>query len=263
VAKDDNERRDRYIVGVVRAVEDAISFPVACASEASTYLDGGTVAQSVTFATIVIANAKQRLLEGDLKCRPRIPEELRVQLYRLAHRWMAKNPVTQFFECISGPRVRHLVHWEDPQKQRPDDAQPGDRVTVLVDQDCAENSEDTRLSELAVVFCPHEPAPVVRTVDDGLQVLVPALARTGPVAVIKKAPDLSGVQATLEAYADLYVLSWALSIFGYARIDTWAYPHAFSPPILEIEAGKPIDQGAVPQNQPAPGAVNAVGMVSK
>jgi hypothetical protein len=157
---------------------------------------------------------------------------------------MEKNPVTQFLECISGPRVRHIVRWEDPRNQRPDDAQPGDRVTVLVHQDRGENNEGRRLSELGVMFCPHQPAPVVRTVDDGLQVLVPELARTGPVAVIVKVPDFSGVQATLQAYADKYVLSWALSIFGYSRIDTWAYPYAFSPPILEIGSSKPREQDA-------------------
>ena len=45
---------------------------------------------------------------------------------------MCANPVDLFFHTISGPRLRRIVHWEDPERRRPDAARVGDRVTLLL-----------------------------------------------------------------------------------------------------------------------------------
>jgi hypothetical protein len=84
------------------------------------------------------------------------------------------------------------------------------------------------------MFSPHAPAPVVRVVDDGLQVLVPEGSRTGPIAVIKKTPDFAGVKSLIAGYADQFPIEWSLSVFSSVRMDRWAFPDAFGLPILEI-----------------------------
>jgi hypothetical protein len=241
VSKDKPEQRNRFIVGVVRAIEDAIAFPVAFTAEAATYIGEGDGTLSPTHAKIVIANAAQRLLEGDQTCIPLAPAEIRRCLECLAFEWMCKNPVDEFFAAIAGPRLRRIVHWEDPARDRPDDARVGDRVTLLVG-DRGEAKVDSRgeacggddLTSLGVMFSPHSPAPVVRVVDDGLQVLVPEGARTGPIAIVKKEPDFKGVQSLIAEYAARYPVAWSLSVFANVRMDVWAYPVAFGPRILEI-----------------------------
>src|ERR1700680_4835426 len=90
------------------------------------------------------------------------------------------------------------------------------------------------LKDFGVMFCPHAPAPVVRVVDEGIQVLVPGGSRTGPIAVLKKAPDFTNVQSLIAEYADQFPAEWRSSIFSSVRMDTWAFPDAFGPPILEI-----------------------------
>jgi len=57
-------QRDRLIIGIVRAVENAISFPLAYSSAAATYLGEGSGELSRQYAAAVIGNATQRLLEG-------------------------------------------------------------------------------------------------------------------------------------------------------------------------------------------------------
>jgi hypothetical protein len=143
------------------------------------------------------------------------------------------NPVDEFFKVISGPKVRRIVHWENPERVRPDDARAGDPVTLLM----AEHGERCRadsLEGLVVMFCPHQPAPIIRRVDDGLQVRVPQFARTGPIAIVREKPDFSSVQSLIAEYAAEFPLEWGMSIFSVLRMDTWAYPVAFGPPRLEI-----------------------------
>jgi hypothetical protein len=230
--KDRPERRDRFIVGVVRAIEDAIGFPAAFAGEVEAFLDdpGGQVP---LHAEIVIANATQRLIEGDQKCVPRVPREIRRRLHCLARKWMCRNPVDEFFRVISGPKLRHIVHWEDPARKQPDDAREGDQVTLVVAARGACSCTD-RQDQVAVMFCPHQPAAVVRHVDAGYQVLVPPRARTGPIAVVRAKPDFTQVQALIQEYAAEFPREWSMSIFAVLRMDTWAYPDAFGPPIIEI-----------------------------
>jgi hypothetical protein len=239
-SKGRSERRDRLVVGAVRAIESAIGFPVSVSQEAATYLGEGDGTQSPLHAKLVIANAMLRLLESDKVCVPRPPAEIRRRLYCLARRWMLKNPVDLFFETISGPRVTRIVHWEDPSLPRPDDARVGDRVTLLLEReqrnkdDADSDCEERDLSDFSVMFCTHEPAPVVRIVDDGLEVLVPERARTGPIAVVKTKPDFTPVKDLLAAYAASYVSEWSFSVFSSVRMDTWAFPSAFGGPVLEV-----------------------------
>jgi hypothetical protein len=230
--KDRPERRDRFIIGIVRAIEDAIGFPAVFADDAEAFLDGAS-GQVPLHAETVIANATQRLIDGDQRCVPRAPREARRQLRCLAHKWMRSNPVDEFFRVVSGPKVRHIVHWEDPARTQPDDAREGDQVTLVVaarrDDDCWNGNDD-----VAVMFCPHQPAAGVRQVNAGYQVHVPPHARTGPIAIIHPKPDFTSVKALIQDYADEFPTEWSMSIFAVRRLDMWAYPDAFGPPILEI-----------------------------
>jgi hypothetical protein len=85
-SKDKPEQRDRFIAGVVRAIEDAIGFPVAVASEAASYLGEGEAGQVPMHAGLVIANATSRLIESDQKCVPRVPREIHRRLVGLARK---------------------------------------------------------------------------------------------------------------------------------------------------------------------------------
>lgn len=236
VSKDCPEQRDRYIAAIVRAVEQAIAFPVTFAAEAATYIYQGDGTMAPLQARLVIANATRRLLDGDQACTPRAPVEIRRRLHCLARMWMQDNPVDAFFAAVSGPQVRDVVHWEDPKRDRPDDARAGDPVTILVEHPADDDACtcNDALKDCAVMFCPHAPAPVVRTVRGGLQVRVPAGARTGPIAVLKKTPDFAPVQALIARFTACFAVEWSTSIFATARMDVWAFATAFPPPVLEI-----------------------------
>jgi hypothetical protein len=129
VSKNNLAQRDRFIIGIVRAIEEAIAFPVTFAAEAKAYVGEGAGELSPSHTSIVIANATQRLIEADYKCVPLAPHDIRCRLECLARKWMRANPVNAFFDAISGPRLRRIVHWEDPELPRADDARVGDRVT--------------------------------------------------------------------------------------------------------------------------------------
>jgi hypothetical protein len=92
------------------------------------------------------------------------------------------------------------------------------------------------LRDLSVMFCPHQPAPVVRIVEDGLEVRVPEGAVTGPIAVVHSKPDFTKVGVVIDDYFRRYPTETNASIFGMARMDVWAWPFAFGRPILEIMA---------------------------
>ena len=240
VSKDELGQRDRFIIGIVRAIENAMAFPVVYAAETAAYLGKGAGGISPTHASIVIGNAAQRLIEGDQKCVPRVPAEVRLRLECLARQWMCANPVTEFFKVISGPKVCRIVHWEDPSRDQPDDALVGDPVTLLLRPfggDKAESADcgcGEGLRDLGVMFCPHQPAEVVRVVENGLQVKVPESACTGPVAVVRKTPDFTSVWNLIVKYAQEYPVELASSVFSSIRMDVWAYPVAFGRPIIEI-----------------------------
>jgi hypothetical protein len=153
---------------------------------------------------------------------------------------MCANPVTEFFKVISGPKVCRIVHWEDPSRDQPDDALVGDPVILLLRPfggDKAESADcgcGEGLRDLGVMFCPHQPAEVVRVVENGLQVKVPESACTGPVAVVRKTPDFTSVWNLIVKYAQEYPVELASSVFSSIRMDVWAYPVAFGRPIIEI-----------------------------
>jgi hypothetical protein len=231
VSKDDREQRDRFIIGIVRAIEAAIAFPVTFAPEAAAYVGEGTEAMAPLHAAIVIANATQRLIESDQKCIPKAPASIRMRLECLARKWMQANPVDAFFHAISGPKVECI---------EPDDVRVGDLVTLQLRSRCAEDlsREGYEYSELlrrvAVMFCPHQPAEIVSVLENGFQVRVPEGALTGPIAIIRNPPDLGYVHYLLDEYADEYQQEWPFSIFGVVRIDLFCYPEAFGPPRIEI-----------------------------
>jgi hypothetical protein len=242
ISKDDPGRRDRLIIGIVRAIEDAIAFPVTFSAEAAAYLGVPASRLSPAYASVVIANAAQRLIASDQKCVPRPPVEICQRLRRLARQWMRGNPVTAFLDVLSGPKVHRIVHWKDPERGQPDDALVGDAVTLLLARragDAAGEADDDTcgadLRGLGVMFCPHQPAAVVGIVEDGLEVRVPPLACTGPIAVVRSAPDFMPVCKLLAEFAVQYPAEMAASVFARVRMDTWCYPFAFGRPILEVK----------------------------
>jgi peptidoglycan hydrolase-like protein with peptidoglycan-binding domain len=115
----DPPRRDRTILAVVRAIEDAVAFPAAFAAEAAVFLGASDSALSPMYAALVIANATERLLACGPSCPPRPLPDIRGQLKSLALAWMEANPVTAFFEAIEGPKVRHIVRWEADAREGP------------------------------------------------------------------------------------------------------------------------------------------------
>jgi hypothetical protein len=248
VCKDDPCRRDRFIIGLIRAIEDVMAFPVTYSAEAAAYVGEGTGELSPAHASIVIGNATRRLIESDQKCAPRVPAEVRLRLRRLARQWMWANPVTAFLAAVSGPKVHRIVHWEDPARDQPDDARVGDPVTLLLacstedkrEGDAPDDTCGASLQGLGVMFCPHQPAAVVRIVENGLEVRVPERACTGPIAVVQKTPDFAPVRTILGQYVQQYLSELSASVFGYVRMDVWCYPFAFGHPILEIMQA-PID----------------------
>jgi hypothetical protein len=254
ISKGDCERRDRLVVALVHAIEAAIAFPVTFSAEAAAYIGQGTGDISPLFASIVIANATRRLLESDSQCIPLAPRDTRARLECMARRWMRSNPVTSFFDTISGPRIARVVHWEDPARTRPDDARYGDPVTLLLRRDDAEERRDgmemssscAGMEGLAVMFCPHQPAPVLRVVEDGLEVRVPEFASTGPIAVLKQNADFTKVGQVIDAWFSWYPTEMQASIFESVRMDMWAYPYAFGRPILEIAKTFRNGDGLVP-----------------
>jgi hypothetical protein len=244
VSKAQPEQHERFIIGIVRAIEDAIAFPVAYSAEAAAYL-GEDNELSATYVKIVIANATQRLIEGDRRCTPKVPADIRRRLEGLAIRWLHANPVAEFFDAVSGPKLHRIVFWQDPERERPDDARVGDRVTLFVHErgHRGDGEQDAvygdNLSNLAVMFCPHQPAKVVRVLEDGFQVRVPKFARTGPIAIVRKKPDFTDARKRVIEYAEQYPFEWSSSVFANIRMDQWAYPCAFGPPIIEITKESP------------------------
>jgi hypothetical protein len=85
------------------------------------------------------------------------------------------------------------------------------------------------------MFCRHQPGSDVRPLHDGLQTVVPKLALSGPLAVVKLDADLAPVRALVDRYARAYRDEWPFSIFSFVRMDHWDYARAFGPPVLRIE----------------------------
>ena len=231
VCKDQRTRRDGFIHGIVHAIEDAVAFPIAFSVEAARYLGEGGGEISPFQASAVIANATQRLLEGDPACTPRLPGRVCDRLRWLARAWISENPVTKYLEVISGPRVLAV---EVAEQDHSSAVAIGDLVTVRFHLPAG----NRHLSDVAVVFCPHQPAEVMRAVEGGVQVRVPEGAITGPVAIVHRKPDFEAVWNVIFSYGNEYPAAMAASVFGLVRMDTWAYPFSFQHPVVAIATGE-------------------------
>ncbi len=232
VAANDEALRDSLIIGIVRAVEDAICYPLAFCNEAAAYIGQGDGTLATPHAALVIANATRRLIESDYRCDPGVPIDIRARLERLAGKWMRANPVTEMFHAITGPALENIVETIDP-----DDAQTGDTVTLSLKMDCArmatEPASQAFTSNLFVMFSPLEPANAPKWAGDSVQVQIPVRARTGPVAILRK-PDVTDVSYLLNRYACEYPVEWFYSLFSFIPMWKWAYPVALGPPSIEI-----------------------------
>jgi hypothetical protein len=266
VSKDDPAQRDRLIIGIVRAVEDAICYPLAFSAEAAQDVGEGHGRLSSSHVARAICNATGRLIERDERCDPAVAPDIRLRLEGLALKWMAANPVTEMFRALTGPRWAGAI--EDIQ---PDDVKVGDRVTLTLSAGCASDVGMTGANAAAasgfgdnlfVLFCPAQPATVIQATAGTLLVDVPRHARTGPIALVRK-PDLTDVKDLLARYAGEYPVDWFYSLFSFIGMGTWAYPVAFGPPLVEVtdvpedvtvtvhNSGGPLGTGAsTPVGQP-------------
>jgi hypothetical protein len=243
VCNDDLCRRDRYIIGIVRAIEDAVSFPSVYSAEAAAYLDPDNGELAPQFVAIVIGNAAGRLVEGDQRCVPRLPRSIRHRLRCLAVRWMRANPVTEFLKALSGPKIKRILRWQETGREAQcSPAHFGDPLILLLKPDNGADKAEVMdatpccedLQNLGVMFCPHQPAQVVGASQDALEVRVPEGAVTGPIAVVPKVPDFSPVWTILHQYVKCNLPEMSGSVFANVRMDVWCYPFAFGPPCLAI-----------------------------
>lgn len=236
--KDDTERRDRAIVAVVRAIEDAIAFPVTYAAEAATFLGLGNIVLSPTHAAIVIGNATQRLIQSDMACTPRAPADVRRRLEGLACKWMQGNPVTAFFEAIRGPKIHRIVRWQANLREESIELRVGDPIALLVhglrDDDDTACACGIRLQDYGLLFTPRQRVPDPIVVDNGFQVRIPDRSRSGPVIAIPKLPDVTLFVKLLTKYQQEYPDEINSSVFAAAAIDTWAFPIAYRHPCVTI-----------------------------
>jgi hypothetical protein len=238
VSKGDNKQRDRFIVGVVRAIEDAICFPVAYATEVAEYLDGTSAKFASAPVEAVIATATSRFLEGDFACDPRLPTQVRARLEQLACKWMRTNPVTELFCALTGPKWSGKL-----QSIQPSAANIGDEVTLRLCVSCAdpvgdENSLVSRAGPngLKVLFCPRQPAKIVRFSGNQVIVTVPAGSRSGPIALVRDFGSiwLDDIIYLLDRYACEYPVEWSYSVFTLIPMWQWAYPAAFGGPHIKV-----------------------------
>lgn len=227
VWKHDPPRRDRAILAIVRAIEEAVAFPAAFAAEAALLLGASDSGLSPMYAALVIANATERLLAGAASCAPLLPSDIRCRLESLALAWIEANPVTAMFEAIDGPKIHRIVRWETDEREATNPIRIGDTLAVLVDQPC-------ELDNYRVVFTPRQPATDGTVIDRGLQVRVPQQARTGPVIVVPKTPNFDSVIQLLTRYQQQYPDEINASIFALARIDFWAFALAYRHPCVTI-----------------------------
>jgi peptidoglycan hydrolase-like protein with peptidoglycan-binding domain len=227
--KDDLARRDRTILAVVRAIEEAVAFPATFTAAAAVFLGVDNPDLSPAYAALVIANATQRLLASEHVCAPRGPADVRRRLEGLASDWMEANPVTAFFEAIEGPKIHRIVRWQAEKSEERDPLRIGDTITVLVHQSCD-------LENHGVMFTPRQPAPDAIVVDAGYQVRVPQQSRTGPVIVVRTTPDFDCVSQLLARYQQRFPDEINASVFALARIDAWAFPIAYRHPCVWISA---------------------------
>jgi hypothetical protein len=235
VSKDEPALHDFLVTGVIRAVEDAICYPLAYSAEAATYLSGSSAKLVRGQAELVIANATQRLIERDYRCNPLVPAHIRRRLELMARDWMCANPVTAMFAALTGPQLDRIVEQATPR-----DVKPGDIVTLTLRQDCVDSPKILGSGEgepesggVFALFCPTQMAKVLGRGAGKVEVQVPAFARTGPVAVVRQ-PALTDVEYLLRRYACAYPAEWSNCLFSVIPMWKWAYPTAFGPPVVQV-----------------------------
>ena len=253
VSKDDPAQRDRFIVGVVRAIEEAICYPVAYASVAAAYLGIGPSMYPTVQLVALIATATSRFLEGDLQCDPRLPIRVQARLENLACKWMRANPVTELFSALTGPR------WDEALESiQPCSANVGDEVTLRLHNCCtdqmrntqvgnaspgniqgsraSDGSTNTSIKDLRVLFCPRQRASILQYSSGQIVVNVPPGARSGPIAIVRDfgATLLGDIVYLLNLYACEYPVEWEYSVFTLIPMWQWAYPVAFGCPHVKI-----------------------------
>ena len=256
VSKDDPDQRDRLIVGIIRAVEDAICYPLAFSDEAAAYVGEGDGSLSSSHVSRAIGNATTRIIERDTACDPLVGADIRMRLEQIALKWMAANPVTEMFRALTGPRWTRALESIDP-----DDVNVGDRVTLTLRDDCAAppmkpttatpNTAPRAMAGMAaaggapgsaagsapdglyVLFCPSQEATILKATATTLVVEVPRNARTGPIALVRQ-PDVTDVKYLLVRFACEYPEEWSDSLFGVIKMGIWAYADAFGEPLVEI-----------------------------
>jgi hypothetical protein len=229
VSKGDPARLSRYVTAIVRAIENAVAFPLAFADEAAAYVGEGDGTLAPPLATVAVANAALRLLRNDTDCTPAAPVAFCARLEGLAARWIEANPVSGLFELLTGPSLK-----APPFSLSPGAAQVGETVTIKL-----ERGYGVRDDSLVVMCCPHLPARILnrreKTVE--LDIEVPEGARSGPVALVEH-PSPQGVEqlvCLIQQYQADYPVEWALSGLGFIPLDEWCYPVAFTDaPRLEV-----------------------------
>jgi Galactose oxidase-like, Early set domain len=228
VSAGDHDRLQRFVLGLVRAIENAVAFPLAVADEAATYVGEGDGSLAPRHAAIAIANATQRLLENDVNCTPAAPPGFSQRLEALAQSWIEANPVTALLDALTGGAPNDTVA-----SVAPTTAKVGDAVTLQL------NGSATVAGDSVVMFCPHQPAEIVSSQDHQLQVVIPDSARSGPVSVVRPPTPttLDDISALSAKFASDYPAEWALSVFTMIPLSSWAYPAAFSrAPAVDVAA---------------------------
>jgi hypothetical protein len=237
VSEGDPEQREQLVVGLLRAIEAAICFPLAFAREAARYLGGENDALSNVHAAAVISAATNRLIENEVRCNPPVPLAVAGRLRLLAHRWLHANPVNEMFRALTGPGLDGVVV-----ALAPDDVRVGDRVTLQLRAECGDCADEASAGQPRrgllegtefVLFCPAQPATIVGASRGFIEVIVPDGARTGPVVLVRE-PDLTDLRVLVERYACEYPDDWADSLFGLIPMWKWAYPAAFGAPVVEV-----------------------------
>lgn len=134
--RNDRTYRDRAILAIVRAIEEAVAFPASFAAEAASYIGMGTGELAPAYAALAIATATRRLLASGDVCVHSVPADVRQRLKGLALAWIEANPVTAFLEAIEGPVICRIVRWQAQQGEARVPLRAGDTLSVLVHEAC-------------------------------------------------------------------------------------------------------------------------------
>jgi hypothetical protein len=250
VSAGEPEQLQRLVIGIVRAIESSVAFPLAVSEEAATFVGEGDGTVAPREAAIAVANIAQRFLENDVNCAPAVPAGFCQRLEVLGSRWIAANPVSTLLDAMLEGMPANAIA-----SISPGTANVGDAVTLQL------SGAGDIPADALVMFCPHQPAEIVSSLDHRMHVVIPECAHSGPLAVVRKpAQEALDNVATMElSFRADYPVEWALSVFSFVPLRSWAYPAAFSKaPRIDVaqtpvsasvavfdDAGRRIDGGSV------------------